>query len=301
MSDEVEILEKALNNKDESAMVTITLNHSNYQRVKLREKYKSKVRKDLIDDIEKKMSGDLKNLLSALYREPVEYDAYLLYKAMKGIGSDKDVIAEIVSFRDFDRLNKIKVKFKEMYKKDLISEIKSETSGDFQKIILKLLENPRNQNSSPNLENCKKIAEEIYNAGENKIGTNEGVFIKYFTSLSPEELQLVSKEYHKNYGKNIVQVIKSEFGGNDQKILLNILYGLYNASEYFARKIYDAVDGVGTADDQLIRCVVSRYEIDMKMIKKYFKQIYQKDMIQRVNEDTGGEYQKLLVGLMSKN
>ena len=37
------------------------------------------------------------------------------------------------------------------------------------------------------------------------------------------------------------------------------------------------------------------------MIKKYFKQIYQKDMIQRVNEDTGGEYQKLLVGLMSKN
>ena len=301
MSDEVEILEKALNNKDESAMVTITLNHSNYQRVKLREKYKSKVRKDLIDDIEKKMSGDLKNALSALYREPVEYDAYLLYKAMKGIGSDKDVIAEIVSFRDFDRLNKIKEKFKEMYKKDLISEIKSETSGDFQKIILKLLENPRNQNSSPNLENCKKIAEEIYNAGENKIGTNEGVFIKYFTSLSPEELQLVSKEYHKNYGKNIVQVIKSEFGGNDQKILLNILYGLYNASEYFARKIYDAVDGVGTADDQLIRCVVSRYEIDMKMIKKYFKQIYQKDMIQRVNEDTGGEYQKLLVGLMSKN
>ena len=159
MSDEVEILEKALNNKDESAMVTITLNHSNYQRVKLREKYKSKVRKDLIDDIEKKMSGDLKNLLSALYREPVEYDAFLLYKAMKGVGSDKDVIAEIVSFRDFDRLNKIKVKFKEMYKKDLISEIKSETSGDFQKIILKLLENPRNQNSSPNLENCKKIAE----------------------------------------------------------------------------------------------------------------------------------------------
>ena len=65
MSDEVEILEKALNNKDESAMVTITLNHSNYQRVKLREKYKSKVRKDLIDDIEKKMSGDLKNAISA--------------------------------------------------------------------------------------------------------------------------------------------------------------------------------------------------------------------------------------------
>ena len=301
MSNEVEQLEKALKNKDESAMITLTLKEASSERVKLREKYKSKVGKDLIDDIEKHISGDLKTALSALYREPVEYDAYLLYKAMKGIGSDKDVIAEIVSFRNFDRLSKIKVKFKEMYKKDLISELKGETSGDFREIVLKLFEHPRNSNSSPNLENCKKIAEELYNAGENKAGTNEGVFIKYFTSLSPEELQLVAKEYHKNYGKNIVQVIKSEFGGNDQKILLDILYGLYNASEYFARKIYDAVDGVGTADDQLIRCIVSRYEVDMKMIKKYFKQIYKKDMIERVNEDTGGEYQKLLEGLMSKS
>lgn len=301
MSDELEQLEKALKSKNESTMTTITLKHSNTQRVKLREKYKTKVGKDLIDDIEKYMSGDFENALSALYKDPIEYDSYLLYKAMKGIGSDKDVIAEIVCFRNFDTLNKIKVKFKEMYKKDLISEIKSETSGDFQKIVLNLLQNPRNKNSSPNLEKCKKIAEELYNSGENKIGTNESVFINYFTNLSPEELQLVSKEYHKNYNKNIVQVIKSEFSGNDQKILLNILYGLYNASEYFARKIFDSVDGLGTADDQLIRCIVSRCEVDMKMIKKYFKQIYNKDMIERVNEDTGGEYSKLLEGLLSKS
>ena len=128
----------------------------------------------------------------------------------------------------------------------------------------------------------------LYDAGENKLCANEIVFIKYFTTLSPEELQLSSKEYHKNENKNNVQVIKSEFDGNEYKILLDILYGLYNASEYFARKIFDAVDGAGTADDQLIRCIVSRYEVDMRMIKKYFKQIYKKDMIQRVNEDIVG-------------
>ena len=188
-----------------------------------------------------------------------------------------------------------------MYKKDLVPEIKSETSGDYQKIVINMLENPRNNNSSPDLENCKKIAEELYNAGENKIGTNEDVFIKYFTSLSLEELQLVSKEYHKNYKKNIVEVIRNEFDGNEKNLLLNILYGLYSPSEYFARKINDAVDGIGTADDQLIRCIVSRCEDDMKIIKRYFKQIFKKDMIQRVKEDTSGEYQKLLEGLMSKN
>lgn len=43
---------------------------------------------------------------------------------MKGIGSDKDAITEIICFRTFDRLNKVKEKFKEKYGKELVSELK---------------------------------------------------------------------------------------------------------------------------------------------------------------------------------
>ena len=300
MSDEVDQLEKAIKGKDESAVTNITLNHTNKERLKLREDYKKKFERDLLTDIEKYMKSDLQVALLALYKDPIEYDADLLYNAMKGIGSDKDVIAEIICFRDFDTMNKIKEKFKEKYKKDLVSEIKSETSGDFQKIVMILLEKERSKNTEPDLEKCKKIAEELYKAGEKKIGTDESVFIKYFTTLSADELALVGKEYHKNYKKNIVHVIESEFGGNDKKLLIKILYGLISPSEYFARKINDSVEGVGTADKQLIRCIVSRCEIDMKLIRRYFKQIYKKDMIERVKEDIGGEYQKLLEGLMTK-
>ena len=302
MSDEVEELEQTLKKKDATSMVALTLKkRSNAERVKLRTNYKSKKGHDLIDDIEKYMSGDLKSTLMALYRDPVEYDAYLLYKAMKGIGSDKDVISEIICFRNFNRLSKIREKFKEMYKKDLVSELKDETSGDYQKSILYMLQNERNKNSSPNVENCRKIAEEIYNAGENKIGTNESVFTKYFTSLSPQELQLVSKEYHKHYKKIITEVIKSEFSGNEQKLFLDIFYGLFNPSEYYARKIHDSVDGIGTADDQLIRCIVSRCEDDMDLIKRYFKQIFNKNMIERISEDISGDYKKLIEGLIPKD
>lgn len=300
MSDEVDQLEKSLKGKEESEITNITLNHTNEERLILREDYKNKFGHDLLEDIEKYMRNDFKTALLALYKEPAEYDADLLYNAMKGIGSDKDVITEILCFRDFDRITKIKEKFKEKYNKDLVSEIKSETSGDYRKAIMNLLENERSQNTSPDLESCKKIAEELYHAGEKKLGTDESVFIKYFTSLSADELALVGKEYHKNYKKNIVEVINNEFSGNEQNLLKNILYGLISPSEYFARKINDSVEGIGTADNQLIRCIVTRYENDMKIIKRYFKQIFKKDMIQRIKEDTSGEYQKLLEGLMSK-
>jgi annexin A7/11 len=275
------------------------LNHSNAERVKLREEYQKKTGRDLLKDIEKNTSSDFRNVLLAVYKDPVEYDADTLNAAMKGVGSDKDAITEIICFRDFDRLNKVKQKFKEKYGKELVPEIKSETSGDYQKAILILLDKERSKNSSPDLENCKKIAEELYKNGEGKLGTNEEVFINYFTSLSGEELALVGKEYHKNYKRNLVECIESEFNGNEKDLLIAILYSLISPSEYFARKIYKCVDGAGTSDDKLIRCIVSRSDVDMKMIKRYFKQIYKnKDMIERVKEDASGDYSKLLEGLM---
>jgi annexin A7/11 len=192
---------------------------------------------------------------------------------MKGIGSDKDVITEVLCFRDQKRINEIKAKFQEKYGKDLVAEIKSETSGDYQKIVLQLLEGGRQENAQADLQKCSGIADELYKAGEDKLGTDEATFIKYFTSLSPAELLLVCKEYHKKYKKNMLDVLKSEFDGNEKNLLIRILYSMFSPSEYFAEQIMYAVAGAGTNDAQLIRCIISRYSIDMKKVKKYYKKL----------------------------
>ena len=299
MSDEVEQLEKAISGKDEEAMITFTLNHSTDQRIKLREDYQTKYSKDLLKDFEDNFKGEFKDCLVALYKSPAEYDADLLYNAMKGIGSDKEVITEVLCFRH-DRIEDIKKKFQEKYGKELIPEVKSETSGEYQKTALLLLEGNRNTNSSPDLENCTKIAKELYDAGEGEIGTNEEVFIKYFTSLSPEELMLTCKEYHKNYKKNMLDTIENEFDGHTRELLKIILYGLYSPSEFYAKQIHDSVDGLGTADNKLIRSIIARADVDMKKIKKYYKKIYSKDMSEQVNSDLSGSYKKIIEGLMNK-
>ena len=302
MSDDLTQLEAALTSKKGEDVTTITLKYpTNAKRVKLREEYQKKFGRDLIQDIDKNMGSDLKNTLMAMYKDPVEYDTDLLYFAMKGAGTNEQTITDVLCFRSFDRLNKIKEKFKEKYGKDLVSEIKSETSGAYQKIAMNILEKERSKNTSPDLDTCKKIAEEIYKAGEGKLGTNDDVFIKYFCSLSGEELALVGKEYHKNYKKNLVEIVDSEFSGDEKDLLIAILYGLISPSEFFARVIYKCVEGAGTSDDRMIRAVVTRAEEDMKIIKKYFKQLFNKDMIETVKKDLSGNYSRLIESLMSNN
>ena len=301
MSDEdLTKLQNALKSKDENTITEMTINLSTKERLQLRENYKSKFNKDLIEDIEKYTKSDFCTLLTSIYKDPVEYDADLLYKAMKGIGTNDDILIEVISFRSFSRLNKIKEKFKEKYNKDLISEVKSETSGDYRTTLINLLEKERSTNTQPDLDNCVKIAEELYGAGEGKLGTDENVFVKYFTSLSPEEIALVGKEYHKKYKKNIVHVIENEIDGDLQKLFKSILYGIISPSEYFARQINGAVKGIGTNDTQLIRSVVSRMDIDMKMIKKYYKKLFGKNMADDIKGDTSGNYQKLLLALIGE-
>ena len=301
MSDELDKLEAAVTGKDENYFIDLTLNKTNSERIKLRDDYKAKFGRDLLEDFEKNFKSDFLETLIGVFKSPAEYDADLLYKAMKGIGSDKDIITEVLCFRNPERINQIKEKFQEKYGKDLVAEIKSETSGDYQKIVLKLLEGDRTQDGKADVEKCSGIADELYKAGEGKIGTDESIFIKYFTSLSPNELLIVCKEYHKKYKKNMLDVIENEFNENEKKLLTVMLYALFSPSEFFAKQIMESIKGIGTDDVKLIRSVITRYSIDMKKVKKYFKKMYNKELLDEVKDDVNGSYGRILEALINKH
>ena len=53
MSDTIDKLEAAITAKDENALIDITINHTNAERVKMRDDYKAKFGRDLLEDFEK--------------------------------------------------------------------------------------------------------------------------------------------------------------------------------------------------------------------------------------------------------
>ena len=216
---DAEALRKAMEGfgTDEAALIKICANRTNAQRQQIKQAYKSIYGRDLISDLKSELRGKFEDAMVALFTEPIEYDADQLREAMKGAGTNEDTLIEIIASRTPQQLAAIKAKFKEKYKRDLETDVKKETHGTLQHLLISLLQGSRSMNTQVNQAQMAAVAQEIYKAGEAKLGTDESVFNKYFCSLSPYELAAMAQQYHKLTGHTILQAIDKEFHGDSKK------------------------------------------------------------------------------------
>ena len=70
---------------DEQAIINVICNTSAEQRAEIRRVYPSLYGKDLIKRLKEDLSGNFEDTVCGCFMRHEEYDAYCLYKAMKGI------------------------------------------------------------------------------------------------------------------------------------------------------------------------------------------------------------------------
>ncbi|KAE8694556.1 Annexin 5 isoform 2 [Hibiscus syriacus] len=112
----------------------------------------------------------------------------------------------------------IQHEYKAMYSEDLLKRLVSELSGKL---------------------------EDLFKAGEKKLGTDEKTFIRIFSERSRAQLAAITSAYHDMYGGSLKKAVKSETSGKLSMVL------------------HDAREGLGTDDTAVIRVIVTRTEIDM--------------------------------------
>lgn len=285
---------------DEKAIIAVCTGRTNAQRLEIVKAYKASYGRDLLADLKSELHGKFEDAMIALFKEPVEYDCECLHEAMQGAGTDENCLIEILSSRPNWLIEKIKKKYNDMYKVELVKDIKEDTSGDFKKIFKGILRCQRSETKEINKENCAKIAKELNDIKETGwvVDNEDNVFYKYIINSSPKELSAVAREFYKLSGKTIIEGIDTNFKGDAKDLLKSILYSLVSPSEYFATRIKKAIEGFGTDNKSLIRILITRSDVDMNIIKKYYKQLYNKDMIEEIKSDISGDYQKLMIELI---
>jgi len=299
---------------DKSTIADISGNRTLAQRQMIASEYAlldGTEKRDLLRDLKDEAGGDLESLLLPLYMMPGEFDARLLEKAMYGMKNDVEVLIEVLCTRTNKELEDMKNawKLKIDPKVRLEEKVGDETktwfgTTNFHVLCLKLLEAKRPPCAKPDETQVRVDAEELYHQllERKDVNTAKAKFVEIFTERSWSHLGAVVGEFQKISEKWTMETaISHEFGdsSNTTKALQVMAEFCAQPYDFWARRLRDAMKGLGTSDNKLVRIVVSRCEVDMNNIVLVFGQRYGdgKNLKNWIEADTSGAYRQLLLNL----
>ncbi|VFV34675.1 annexin a13 [Lynx pardinus] len=283
---------------DEAAIIEILSSRTSDERQQIKQKYKATYGKDLEEVFKSELSGSFEKTALALLDRPSEYDARQLQKAMKGLGTDEAVIIEVLCTRTNKEIMAIKEAYQRLFDRSLESDVKADTSGTLKKILVSLLQANRDEGDEVDRDLAGRDAKDLYDAGEDRWGTDELAFNEVLAKRSHKQLRATFQAYQILINKDIEEAIEAETSGDVQKAYLTLVRCARDQEGYFADRLYKSMKGAGTDEETLIHIIVTRAEVDLQGIKAKFQEKYQKSLSDMVCSDTSGDFQKLLVALL---
>uniref|UniRef100_A0A8C6CXZ0 Annexin n=1 Tax=Moschus moschiferus TaxID=68415 RepID=A0A8C6CXZ0_MOSMO len=202
-------------------------------------------------------------------------DAETLYNAMKGFGSDKEAILELITSRSNRQRQEICQNYKSLYGKDLIADlneldmldireifrtkyekslysmIKNDTSGEYKKALLKL---------------C---------------GGDDDAAGQFF----PEAAQVAYQMWE------LSAVARVELKGTVHPA------GDFNP-DADAKALRKAMKGLGTDEDTIIDIIAHRSNAQRQQIRQTFKSHFGRDLMADLKSELSGDLARLILGLM---
>ena len=198
------------------------------------------------------------------------------------MGTDESTLIEILCPQSNEEVLKLVGIYEELYDRPLAEHLCTETDGNFRRLLALIITGARDPMGTVDEDKAKDQAQALFEAGEGKWGTDEEVFYKILAHASFDQLKLIFDEYKNLSGMTIEQALKHELSGELLEAMNGIVECVQSPAAFFAMRLHNTMDGMGTNDPALIRIIVSRSEIDLQTIKEEFERIYNRTLLNAV-------------------
>uniref|UniRef100_A0A9J2PTT7 Annexin n=1 Tax=Ascaris lumbricoides TaxID=6252 RepID=A0A9J2PTT7_ASCLU len=216
---------------------------------------------------------------------------------MPGLGTKEKILIEILCSRNNEELAAIRNEYQNEYGKTLEQDVIGDTSGTLQRLLVSLLQGNRDESQHVDALKANQDAHKLLAGGEKKFGTDDSIFNSILVTQNFHQLERVFVEYEKITGHGIDKAIEKEFSGDTKRGFLAIVNCIESKPRYFAKQLYDAMKGLGTRDNDLIRVIISRSEIDLALIRAEFEVMYKKPLVDFIKSDCSGAYRDALISI----
>ncbi|XP_003961221.1 annexin A4-like [Takifugu rubripes] len=222
-------------------------------------------------------------------------DVEVLRKAMKGFGTDENAIIELLGNRTNKQRVPMVAAYKTTYGKDLIHDLKSELTGNFENLVLSMLMSPAHFDAS-------ELREAIKGAG-----TDEACLIEILSSRSNAEIQEINRIYKAEYGKKLEDAISSDTSGHFRRLLISLSQGNRDERETVdislakqdAQKLYSAGENkVGTDESQFNAILCARSKPHLRAVFQEYQKMSGRDIEKSICREMSGNLESGMVAVV---
>jgi annexin A7/11 len=224
-----------------------------------------------------------------------EADAKVLRDAMKGLGTNEDAITTLVANRTSLQRQNIHAAYNKIFGRNLIKDLKSELSGNYEDAILALFDSPADYDAKT----LKKAMKGL--------GTDEDTLIEILASRTSSQLILVKQSFFNLFGKDLGNEISSETSGYFRTLLLALLNNVRSDNrspnedqcKVEAELLHEAGEGTwGTDESVFIKIFSQRSPFELASIEKHYYQKSGKYLNKVIESEFSGDIKKLLLTII---
>ncbi|CUS14711.1 unnamed protein product [Tuber aestivum] len=268
----------------------------------IRAQYTTRIRRDLIDTLEKETSGNFETALVSTALGPIESEAYFAHRAIAGLGTKESMLTEAIMGKSNQQIAMLKSVYQKRYREPLESAVRGDLSGKTEQLFVMALTGNRMEDwvaVDPQI--VSNDVRTLYAATQGRMGTDEIQVCSILTRANNAYICAYADSYKRQYAQDFVKMIRKEFSGHMEAALLYIVKGALNKTERDAELLEDSMAGIGTKDDLLIsRLVRAHWDKGyFPMLKLKYAALYKRDLTKRVKGETSGDYGKMMVALTS--
>ncbi|KAL2528226.1 Annexin D2 [Forsythia ovata] len=185
---------------------------------------------------------------------PPEEDCEQLRKAFAGWGTNEALIIQILAHRNAAQRKLIRETYAATYGEDLLKDLDSELSSDFQRAVLLWTLDP-----------CERDAY-LANEATKRLTASNWVIMEIACTRSSHDLFLVRKAYHARYKRSLEEDVSYHTTGDFRKLLVPLVSALrYEGDEVNtmlakseAKILHEKICDKAYNHDELIRILTTR-------------------------------------------